>query len=123
MLMKKIILIMVCFLVLLSGCRDSNNAPDSSYGEAYEGMIDLIIIGVDFQEILVKASEEDREDEQDKGIWYKVNASTELVNQRNKTISFYDLRVGSEVRVWGSALSLPSNPPKTSATKLILIKQ
>jgi hypothetical protein len=121
MLMKKIILIMICFLALLSGCRHSNsNVPDSSYGEAYEGMINLIIIGVDFQEFLVKTNEEDREDEQDKGIWYTVNASTELVNQRNKTISFYDLRVGSEVRVWGGALSLLSNPPRTAATKLIL---
>lgn len=124
--MKKGILIMLYLLVLLSGCRISDSVPDNASDDAYVGMIDLIIIGVDFQEILVKANEDELEvekDEEDMGIWYKIDDSTELVNQRNKTISFYDLRVGSEVRVWSGAMGLSSNPPKASATKLVLIKQ
>jgi hypothetical protein len=133
MLMKKITLIMFCLLVLLSGCNVSDSSPDSYSDGAYVGTIDLIIIGVNSQEILVKTNEiekedkeveEDEEDEEDMGIWYTIVDSTELVNQRNRNISFYDLRVGSKVKVWGrSNFLLLSNPPRTSATKLKLISQ
>jgi hypothetical protein len=130
--MKKIIVIMICLLVLLSGCKKSNNTPDYSYGEAYVGKIELIIIGVDFQQILVKADEDEKEvkeaeeineNEEDMGIWYTIGDSTKMVNERNRKVGFYDLKVGSKVKVWGSNLQLLSNPPMTKASKLILIKQ